>query len=572
MEISKLLSLCFLVWNLVAIINFNNGVEASHIIYPEFQSQSAVSVSQLHRTGYHFQPPKHWINGPMYYEGLYHLFYQYNPKGAVWGNIVWAHSVSKDMVNWESLEYAITPTAPFDIKGCWSGSATIFPGNKPVIFYTGIDPHENQVQNYAVPENASDPYLRQWKKPAEGNPMVVADKGMNASAFRDPTTAWLAKGYWNLLVGSKNDRIGIVYLFKSEDLKTWTKAHHPLHSVPDTGMWERPDFYPVSKSGKTGLDTSVLGNDVKHVLKVSLDLTRYEYYTLGTYYPDQDKYIPDKDQIDGWAGLRYDYGNFYASKTFFDPAKNRRILWGWANESDSETDDVKKGWAGIQLIPRTVLLDPSGKQLVQWPIEEVETLRREKVQIRNKQLKPEKHIEIKGISGSQADVDITFSIPNLDKAEPFDPSWKDPQDLCYKKKSKVHGAIGPFGLLAFASEKLEEFTPVFFRIFKAQNKHVVLMCSDASSSTLTKRVYKPTFGGFVDVDLSNKKLSLRSLIDHSVVESFAAGGKTCISSRVYPTLAVFGQAHVFAFNNGTETVTLENVNAWSMERPKQMND
>ncbi|XVE75947.1 hypothetical protein DITRI_Ditri12bG0133200 [Diplodiscus trichospermus] len=510
-------------------------------------------------------------NGPMYFKGFYHLFYQHNPKGAVHGNIVWAHSVSKDLVNWEALEFAITPSAPFDIKGCWSGSATILPGNKPIIFYTGVDPQENQVQNYAIPEDESDPYLRKWKKPLEGNPMVVADKSMNASAFRDPTTAWRANGYWNILVGSKNDRTGIAYLFRSKDLKKWTKAQHPLHSVPNTGMWECPDFYPVAKSGNKGLDASVLGN-VKHVLKVSLDITRYEYYTIGNYYPDLDKYIPDKDQVDGWAGLRYDYGNFYASKTFFDPVKNRRILWGWANESDSKLADVKKGWAGIQLIPRTVLLDPNGKQLVQWPVEELETLRREKVQMQNKMLKHGDLIEIKGITASQADVEITFSIPNLDKAEPFDPSWKDPQDLCYKKKTKVHGAVGPFGLLVFASEKLEEFTPVFFRIFKAQNKHVVLMCSDASRSTLTKRVYKPTFGGFVDVDLSSKKLSLRSLIDNSVVESFAAGGKTCIASRVYPTLAVLHQAHVFAFNNGTETVTIDNVNAWSMLKPKRMNN
>ncbi|WRX23175.1 hypothetical protein QQP08_015662 [Theobroma cacao] len=146
-------------------------------------------------------------------------------------------------------------------------------------------------------------------------------------------------------------------------------------------------------------------------------------------------------------------------------------------------DDVKRGWAAIHL-------DPSGKQLVQWPVEEIETLRGKRVQIRNTQFKPGEHMEIKGISGSQ----------------PLDPSWKDPQDLCYNKKSKVGVVIGPFGLLALASEKLEEFTLVFFRIFKAQNKHVVLI------SALTKRVYKPTFDGFVDVDLSNKKFSLRNLM------------------------------------------------------------
>lgn len=77
--------------------------------------------------------------------------------------------------------------------------------------------------------------------------------------------------------------------------------------------------------------------------------------------------------------------------------------------------------------------------------------------------------------------------------------------------------------------------------------------------------YKPSFGGFVDVDLSEKKLSLRSLIDHSVIESFAEGGMTVISSRVYPTLAVAGNAHLHVFNNGSEIITIERLNAWSMK-------
>lgn len=57
-------------------------------------------------------------------------------------------------------------------------------------------------------------------------------------------------------------------------------------------------------------------------------------------------------------------------------------------------------------------------------------------------------------------------------------------------------------------------------------------------------------------------------IDHSVVESFGAGGKTCITSRVYPTLAIYNDAHLFAFNNGTEAIKIETLNAWSMGNPK----
>ncbi|KAL2229293.1 UNVERIFIED_CONTAM: Beta-fructofuranosidase, insoluble isoenzyme 1 [Sesamum indicum] len=511
----------------------------------------------------------------MYYNGIYHLFYQYNPKGAVWGNIVWAHSVSKDLINWKTLPNAIYPSKPFDKYGCWSGSATILPGNKPVILYTGIvDEKNTQVQNYAVPANLSDPYLREWIKP-DNNPLIVADKSINKTAFRDPTTAWLGRDrHWRLSMGGRRRHRGIAYLYRSKDFIHWVKAKHPLHSTARTGNWECPDFFPVSVSGKNGLETSVMDPNVKHVLKVSLDVTRYEYYTLGTY--KNDKYIPDKNMIDGWNGLRYDYGNFYASKSFFDPSKNRRILWGWANESSSTADDIKKGWAGIQLIPRTIWLDSSGKQLVQWPVEEVETLRGKKVELKNKKLVKGERIEIKGITAAQADVDVTFLFDSLDKAEPFDPSWDrhDAQKLCGHKGSTVQGGLGPFGLLTLASKNLEEYTPVFFRVFKDHDKYLVLMCSDASRSTLRDGAgaYRPSFAGFVDVDLTEKKLSLRSLIDNSVVESFGARGKTCISSRVYPTLAIYDNAHLYAFNNGTQTVKIDSLNAWSMNRPLQMNN
>jgi beta-fructofuranosidase len=287
--------------------------------------------------------------GPMYFNGIYHLFYQYNPKGAVWGNIVWAHSVSTDMINWEALDPAIYPTKPFDINGCWSGSATILPGNKPVILYTGVDTQNCQVQNYAIPANYSDPYLREWVKP-DNNPLVVPGEGMNASAFRDPTTAWRGKdGQWRILVGSKRKHRGMAFLYRSKDFVNWVQARHPLHSSANTGMWECPEFYPVSLNGKNGLDTSLVGENIKHVLKVSLDLTRYEYYTVGTYFPHKDRYVPDSTSNDGWSGLRYDYGNYYASKSFFDAGKDRRILWGWANESDTAQDDKDKGWAGIQV-------------------------------------------------------------------------------------------------------------------------------------------------------------------------------------------------------------------------------
>uniref|UniRef100_A0A0D9VGN9 beta-fructofuranosidase n=1 Tax=Leersia perrieri TaxID=77586 RepID=A0A0D9VGN9_9ORYZ len=547
---------------------------ASHVVHRSLEAEQepgsvpASIVSPLLRTGYHFQPPRNWINGPLYYKGWYHLFYQYNPKGAVWGNIVWAHSVSRDLINWIALEPAIKPDIPSDQYGCWSGSATILPDGTPAILYTGIDrPNINyQVQNIAFPKNKSDPLLREWVKPGY-NPVASPEPGMNATQFRDPTTAWYADGHWRMLVGGlKGARRGLAYLYRSRDFKTWVRAKHPLHSAL-TGMWECPDFFPVQVSGQNGLDTSE--TSPKYILKNSLDLTRYDYYTVGTYNNVTEKYVPDNPSGD-YHRLRYDYGNFYASKTFFDPVKHRRILLGWANESDSVTHDKAKGWAGIHAIPRKIWLEPSGKQLLQWPIEEVETLRGKPVSISNKVVKAGQHLEVTGLGTYQADVEVSFEVSGLEKAEAFDPAFADDAEkLCGIKGADVKGGVGPFGLWVLASSGLEEKTSIFFRVFKNGHgkKPVVLMCADPTKSSLTPDLYKPTFAGFVDTDISTGKISLRSLIDRSVVESFGAGGKTCILSRVYPSIAIGDKAHLYVFNNGEADIKVSHLTAWEMKKP-----
>lgn len=306
----------------------------------------------------------------MVYKGLYHLFYQYNPFGADWGNIVWAHSTSKDLVNWIPHKAAIFPSQKGDINGCWSGSTTMLPGDKPAILYTGIDPKNQQVQNLAVPKNLSDPYLLEWVK-SPYNPLMAPtpQNKINASSFRDPTTAWLGPdGRWRVIIGNKFNRRGKALLYRSKDFVHWTKAQHPLHSVQGTGMWECPDFFPVS-SNPIGLDTSTIKEGIKHVLKVSLDDTKHDQYAVGTYNYAKDTFIPNDGAAEKYSVLRYDYGKFYASKTFYDSLKKRRILWGWINESLSKEDYIAQGWSGVQVysvfqpidIKRNYLIDQQVK-------------------------------------------------------------------------------------------------------------------------------------------------------------------------------------------------------------------
>ncbi|KAF3434103.1 hypothetical protein FNV43_RR25206 [Rhamnella rubrinervis] len=511
--------------------------------------------------------------GPMIYKGLYHLFYQYNPEDAVNtnGRTVWAHSTSTDLVNWIPQDTAISPSQPYDVNGCWSGSATILPGDKPVILYTGRDPQNQEAQNLAVPKNLSDPFLREWVKSPE-NPLMVPNEsnGINPWSFRDPTTAWLGHdGKWRVIVGAEEkDGRGLAILYRSRDFVHWTKAQYPLHSENHSGMWECPDFFPVSINSTVGVNTSALGPEFKHVLKVSIFGISHDYYTIGSYNIDKDVYAPDKGSVLNASALRIDYGKFYASKTFFDSDRKRRILWAWINESSSTDDDIAKGWSGIQAIPRTLWLHKSGKQLVQWPITEIETLRVNQVSWPSKVLEEGSVVEVPKVTAEQADIEVSFKVTGFEKAEVMDPRWTDPQILCSRKGASVKGGLGPFGLLVLASKGLEEYTSVLFRIFKAPNKYVVLMCSDQSRSSLNENNDKTTYGTFLDVDPVNEKLSLRSLIDHSIVESFGGEGKACITSRVYPTLAIEGGAHLYAFNNGTQNVQITNLSAWSMKKTK----
>ena len=95
------------------------------------------------RPQYHLLPAHNWMNdpnGPIFFKGRYHMFHQYNPQAAVWGNMNWAHATSSDMIHWEHEPIALSPTpgGP-DCDGVFSGSAVLDKGT-PTVIYTGVAP------------------------------------------------------------------------------------------------------------------------------------------------------------------------------------------------------------------------------------------------------------------------------------------------------------------------------------------------------------------------------------------------------------------------------------------------
>ncbi|KAK4400382.1 Beta-fructofuranosidase, soluble isoenzyme I [Sesamum angolense] len=517
------------------------------------------------KTGFHFQPKKNWMNGPVFYKGWYHFFYQYNPYGAVWGNIAWGHAVSRDLIHWRHLPMAMVPDDWYDINGVWTGSATILEDGRLVMLYTGSTNESVQVQNLAYPADPSDPLLVDWVK-YPGNPVLVPPPGIGSKDFRDPTTAWLTpQGKWRFIIGSKLNKTGISLVYDTKDFKTYELLNGLLHSVPGTGMWECVDIFPVSKIVENGLDTGENGPGVKHVVKTSLDDDKNDYYALGTYDGETGKWTPDDPINDVGIGLRYDYGTFYASKTFYDQEKKRRVLWGWIKETDSENADILKRWASVQAIPRTILFDKkTGKNILQWPVEEVERLRMSKKVFDKVEAKPGSVVPLHvGFETSQLDIVAEFEV---DKAALESINGTDDTTYsCPTSHGAAHrGALGPFGLLVHTDDHQTEQTAVYFYISKdTQGNCKTFFCADHSRSSEAIDVDKSIYGSTVPV-LEGEKLSMRILVDHSIVESFGQGGRTCITSRIYPARAVYENAGIFLFNNATDAAITASLHIWQM--------
>lgn len=314
-----------------------------------------LAADQL-RPQFHLLPAQNWMNdpnGPIYWKGRYHMFFQYNPNAAHWGDMHWAHAVSADMIHWRHLPVALAPTAGWDdADGCFTGSAVNDRGVATLI-YTGVKAVTAEratlrdgVHNFREVQclaTSSDPELRTWKK--WERPILEPPDDALLTGFRDPFL-WQQGAYWCLGVGSgQRKQGGRILLYRSRNLHDWEYLH-PLASgdwterdsvnpVDSGEMWECPDFFPLGG---------------KHVLLYST--ARQVLWETGELDAKELVFHPRRRGV-------LDYGAYYAQKTQLD-AKGNRILWGWIPETRPEDEFVSAGWAGCMALPRVLSLDANG--------------------------------------------------------------------------------------------------------------------------------------------------------------------------------------------------------------------
>ena len=323
------------------------------------------------RPSFHLLPPHNWMNdpnGPIFWKGRYHLFYQLNPHAAVWGDMHWGHAISPDMIHWRHQPVALAPTpgGP-DSEGCFSGSAIVHNG-KPTFIYTGVQnaPPEqvtirdgnDKLRETQMLATAEDDGLLRWKKLPM--PIIpIPPPQMKVTGFRDPCP-WREGDTWYLGVGSgERGAGGCVLLYRSTDLLNWGHVGKLAEGKPngkqsanpcDTGeMWECPDFFEVNK--QRCLFYSTEGKVI---------------WSTGGYDQAGHRFTAKRNGV-------LDHGAYYAPKSFIAP-DGRRILWGWIRETRPDAEFSAAGWAGCMALPRVLTIGAQG-QLEMNPAKEVESLR-----------------------------------------------------------------------------------------------------------------------------------------------------------------------------------------------------
>jgi sucrose-6-phosphate hydrolase SacC (GH32 family) len=351
-----------------------------------FVSDTIADAKDLYRERYrpqfHFSSRRGWHNDPnglLYYQGVYHLFYQHNPYGWKWGNMHWGHAISPDLVHWEELPDALYPDG---LGTCFSGSGVVDWRNTAgfsrdgapalVCIYTSAGEPFTQSLAYSTDQG------RSWTKYSH-NPVLGHVVGRN----RDPKVIWHAPTRaWVMALYLDGESYA---LFASSDLKRWEKRC----DVRLPGASECPDLFELPIEGSPGE-------------------TRWVFwgangtYLLGSF--DGWTFEPDGD------ALRYDWGgSSYAAQTWSDAPDGRRIQIAWMRQ-----DLPGMPFNQLMTFPCELTLRhlPEGVRLCSQPVQEVEHIRNTTHAWQGWELGPG-HTALPGVDGELLDIEAEFHVSGL---------------------------------------------------------------------------------------------------------------------------------------------------------------
>lgn len=444
-------------------------------------------MSDRYRPAFHFTPPSMWLNDPnglVYYDGEYHLFYQYHPHSTIWGPMHWGHAVSRNLLTWEHLPIALYPD---DNGMIFSGSAVVDVNNTARfgkdalvdVFTYNKDGHETQNLAYSADRG------RTWTKYPD-NPVISYRADLKDC--RDPKVFWHCD-HWVMVLAAGDH----VLFYISSDLKTWEQSGSFGHGYGSTsGVWETPDLFQLP----------INGSDSRWVLTVGVGDGACAggsgtQYFIGSF---DGKTFTSQNAKD--AVLWMDYGaDFYAPQSWNNEPNGRRIVIGWMSNWQYARETPAETWRGMFSLPREVSLlhTQAGLRLAQQPVAELQTLRREAHRWRNRWVSPGQNLA-RALQTDAFELTAEVDIPS---------------------------SSGIFG----------------FHVRKGANEQTTITCNLQTGEILLDRTrsgYSQFAKDFAAVHaaklyLEHNILRIRIFVDRCSVEVFAEDGLVCFSELIYPS-------------------------------------
>jgi len=489
------------------------------------------TVEMTYRPAFHFTPHQNWTNDPnglVYYKDQYHLFYQYNPEGDVWGHMSWGHATSKDMMKWEHQPIALqdypngngtstmffsgTAVADKDNTSGLGKSADEFP---LVAIYTAhIDSSGTGVsQNQSMAYSLDGKQFTRYDK----NPLI----DLHTTDFRDPKVFWQEQSrQWVMIVAKPLDYT--LQLYTSQDLKEWSLLSEFGDKLGDKSkIWECPDMFELPVENEQGITKWVVTLSGGHPQQNgNLGMQ----YFIGNF--DGKTFTPDPLSYP----LYLDYGkDFYAGIIFNNLPENdnRKIMIGWQNSWEYAAATPSKGFRGQMSLPRELSLyknENSQYRVKSFPAREVNSYR-------GRLLSTQGSVAVTGskvlnaITGSMLDIEFVIRKSSAEQAG---------------IKLLKHG---------------ENQTAVYYS--KIDN---TLKIDRTKSGNVG---FSPKFASIESVPMpdTDEDITIRIVVDRNNVEVFANGGKQVMTDLVFPLSDQF----TYELFSTEVATTFRDINIWEMK-------
>ena len=469
------------------------GVPANALCWKELKMSDSFDMTnkEMFRPVYHHTPVYGWMNDPngmFYKDGVYHLYFQYNPYGSVWGNMHWGHSTSTDLMHWNFEGCAIVPDAWGAI---FSGSCVVDHNNTAgfgkgavVAFYTSAKATpwgDVQSQSMAYSLDNGKTFTKY-----EGNPILTSSE----KDFRDPKVFWYAPGkHWVMMLAVGQH----MEIYSSVNLKEWKKeSEFGAMQGAHGGVWECPDLVEIPVEGT---------REKKWVLICNLNPGgpfggSAAQYFVGSF--DGKKFVNESPTQTKWM----DWGkDNYATVTWNNAPDGRCIALGWMSNWQYANNVPTRQYRSANTLARDLTLYREGQELFlkSTPSVEVKKARGKKVSIPSFKVS-EKHEIVNLFEDNQGAYEVEILIQNAGA-------------------SKI-----AFCLLNDKGEKVSMY-------YDLNRKQFVMDRSESGTVDFSKDFPAVTVAP-ANVD---KELALRLFVDRSSIEAFGEDGKFVMTNLVFPS-------------------------------------